>query len=177
MPYSSLGKSAGEFSTGVGIKPSNLLSQNGPVEAQPDLLHLPFTGSLEERDLKVGSNEHGGRYAKEVEHLNVDNTDKFTVCEAASLVLDTVRDKIIHGRGGCDDIRTVKSGGHISSNEKLCDGKIVGDRRKRERTVDGSIGEIVGKLLGDVSVDESIGEVTEDEHEQGKGHAMTDGQD
>lgn len=138
-PYSSLRKSAGEFSTRVGIKPPNLLSQDGTVEVQPDLMHLPFTGRLEERDLKICSDEHCSCYAKKVEHLDIDNADKFTVCEATCLVLDTVRDKIVDGRGRCDDIRAVKTGRHVTSTEKLCDGEIVGDRRKRKRAVDGSI--------------------------------------
>ena len=78
-------------------------------------MHLPLTGSLKERDLKVGSNEHGSRYAKEVEHLNVDNADEFAVRQAASLVLKTVHDKIIDCGGWCDDVGTVESNRHVGS--------------------------------------------------------------
>ena len=140
-------------------------------------MHLPLTGSLKEGDLKVGSNENSGCYAKEVEHLNVYNADEFAVCQAASLVLKTVHDKIVNCRGRSDDIGTVKSDRYIGSVQKLCDSEIVGDGRKREGTVDASVGEVCCQQLGDVPIDEGISEVTKHKHEEGEGHTMANGQD
>ena len=53
-----LRQSTGELSTGVGIKPSNILAQDGPVEHQPDLVHLTLSSHLEQGYLQVASDEH-----------------------------------------------------------------------------------------------------------------------
>ena len=60
---------AGKLPTRVGIKPPNLLPQYGSIKEQPNLMHLPLTGCLEERDLKVGSYEHCSGNTDKVEHL------------------------------------------------------------------------------------------------------------
>ena len=88
-------------------------------------MHLPLAGSLEEGDLKVGANEDGSCYAKEVEHLNVDDTDEIAICETASLVLETVHNQIINRGRRCNDVEAVKSSRCVGSTQKLCNGEIV----------------------------------------------------
>jgi hypothetical protein len=52
----------------------------------------------------------------------------------------------------------------------------VEEGRKGERAVDGSVGEAC-QLLGDVTIDEGISEVTKDKHEEREGHTMANGKD
>ena len=58
----------------------------------------------------------------------------------------------------------------------MCDSEIVEDGREGERAVDDSVGEAC-QLLGDVSIDEGVCEITKDEHEERESHAMANGKD
>ena len=156
------------------------MPQDGPVVAQPDLVNLSLARRLKERDLKVGSDEDSNSDPKKVKHLDVDDAYEFIVCKALGVRLDAVCDKIVNRRRRSDDEGTIQSSccrvARLKSHV-LCDGEVVGERREREGAVYRSIGEVVGQLLRDFSIYESVCEITKHEHEEGKGHTVTDGQE
>ena len=81
-----LRQSAGELSTGVGIKPSNLLVQDGPVEHQPDLVYLTLGSHLEQGYLQVASDEHTHSKSNKDVGQSVDLVNELIVQKTAETV-------------------------------------------------------------------------------------------
>ena len=89
-----LGQSAGKLSTGVCIKPSNVLPQNGSVEQQPNLAHLALGGKLVQHDLDGSHDKDPSCDAKEDIHLRVDNLNEVVISQAHCPVVDAAMEEV-----------------------------------------------------------------------------------
>ena len=53
MKKDSLGEATGELSTGVGVKPANVLTQYSAIESPPNLVDLSFCYVLKQQRLET----------------------------------------------------------------------------------------------------------------------------
>ena len=81
-----LAQPACEFPTGIAVKPSNVLPQDGPVVIQTYLVQLTFTGHLVEEDLYVGGHKHPHGYPNDLVNSQINGAYETIIIHAANVV-------------------------------------------------------------------------------------------